>query len=90
MASYPFDDSAAHVREGHYSQSSDDTLFRHLARVYAANNPAMAKGEPKCEDDPNERFTNGITNGAAWYDVSGKKGVQWISPSHCPKMTEFR
>ena len=82
VASYPFDDSASHKKEGQYSRSSDDSLFRHLARVYAANNPAMDKGNPKCEDDPNERFKDGITNGAKWYDVSGKKGVPWISPSH--------
>uniref|UniRef100_A0AAY4D733 Peptidase M14 domain-containing protein n=1 Tax=Denticeps clupeoides TaxID=299321 RepID=A0AAY4D733_9TELE len=71
VASYPFDDSAAHDQEGHYSRSSDDALFRYLARVYAANNPAMEKGEPKCEDEPGKVFKDGITNGAEWYDVSG-------------------
>ncbi|XP_076138273.1 carboxypeptidase D [Alosa pseudoharengus] len=80
VASYPFDDSASHPNKGHYSRSSDDALFRHLARVYATNNPAMDKGEPNCPDDPTERFKDGITNGAAWYDVSG--GMQDFNYVH--------
>uniref|UniRef100_A0A3P9CRA6 Peptidase M14 domain-containing protein n=1 Tax=Maylandia zebra TaxID=106582 RepID=A0A3P9CRA6_9CICH len=34
VASYPFDDSASHEQEGHYSPSADDGLFRQLALVY--------------------------------------------------------
>ncbi|XP_026853521.2 carboxypeptidase D [Electrophorus electricus] len=71
VASYPFDDSASHVRYGFYSLSPDDALFRYLARVYAENNPVMSTGEPKCEGDPGETFKDGITNGASWYDVPG-------------------
>ncbi|XP_076831943.1 carboxypeptidase D [Brachyhypopomus gauderio] len=71
VASYPFDDSASHVRYGVYSRSPDDELFRYLARVYAENNPVMRTGEPKCEGDPGETFKDGITNGAQWYDVPG-------------------
>ncbi|KAL2096139.1 hypothetical protein ACEWY4_008287 [Coilia grayii] len=80
VASYPFDDSPSHQTEGYYSQSSDDALFRHLARVYAANNPAMDKGEPMCKDAPEERFKDGITNGAKWYDVPG--GMQDFNYLH--------
>lgn len=71
VASYPYDDSAAHATEGTYSRSPDDALFRHLARVYAENNPVMKTGEPKCQDNINESFLDGITNGAKWYDVPG-------------------
>ncbi|KAG5836722.1 hypothetical protein ANANG_G00231580 [Anguilla anguilla] len=71
VASYPFDDSASHDPEGHYSKSSDDSLFRYLARTYAERNPVMATGEPNCPDAPLETFKDGIVNGAEWYDVSG-------------------
>ncbi|XP_071756734.1 carboxypeptidase D isoform X1 [Centroberyx gerrardi] len=71
VASYPFDDSASHQREGHYSRSDDDSLFRYLARVYAQNHPVMKTGQPNCPDTPEETFKDGITNGAQWYDVPG-------------------
>uniref|UniRef100_A0A673G341 14-3-3 protein epsilon n=1 Tax=Sinocyclocheilus rhinocerous TaxID=307959 RepID=A0A673G341_9TELE len=71
VASYPFDDSVAHDTEGTYSRSPDDALFRYLARVYADNNPVMKTGQPKCEENINEIFEDGITNGAKWYDVAG-------------------
>ncbi|XP_038139891.1 carboxypeptidase D [Cyprinodon tularosa] len=71
VASYPFDDSASHQSEGHYSQSEDDTLFRYLALVYSRNHPVMKTGQPNCPDTPEETFKDGITNGASWYDVPG-------------------
>lgn len=71
VASYPFDDSATHDNMGTYSRSPDDTLFRYLARVYAENNPVMKTGQPMCEENINETFEGGITNGAKWYDVAG-------------------
>ncbi|XP_032357556.1 carboxypeptidase D isoform X1 [Etheostoma spectabile] len=71
VASYPFDDSASHQRQGHYSQSEDDNLFRYLALVFSQNHPVMRTGEPNCPETPEETFKDGITNGAAWYDVPG-------------------
>lgn len=71
VASYPFDDSASHEQEGHYSTSADDGLFHHLALVYSQNHPVMKTGKPQCPDTPEETFKDGITNGAAWYDVPG-------------------
>lgn len=71
VASYPFDDSASHQRQGHYSQSEDDSLFRYLALVYSKNHPEMKTGEPNCPDAQDETFEDGITNGAQWYDVPG-------------------
>ncbi|XP_056138809.1 carboxypeptidase D [Lampris incognitus] len=71
VASYPFDDSAFHQQRGQYSQSSDDGVFRYLARVYAENHPVMRTGEPNCPSTPEEKFKDGITNGAQWYDVPG-------------------
>uniref|UniRef100_A0A8C9YR82 Carboxypeptidase D n=1 Tax=Sander lucioperca TaxID=283035 RepID=A0A8C9YR82_SANLU len=71
VASYPFDDSASHQRQGHYSQSEDDSLFRYLALVFSQNHPVMKTGEPNCPEALEEIFTDGITNGAQWYDVPG-------------------
>ncbi|XP_077578171.1 carboxypeptidase D [Stigmatopora nigra] len=71
VASYPFDDSASHEKQDHYSRSADDSLFRSLALVYAKNHPVMKTGKPNCPDTPQETFKDGITNGAHWYDVTG-------------------
>ncbi|KAM6988122.1 carboxypeptidase D isoform 2-T2 [Tautogolabrus adspersus] len=71
VASYPFDDSASHQRQGHYSQSADDSLFRHLALVYSQHHDVMKTGQPNCPDTMDETFKDGITNGAQWYDVPG-------------------
>lgn len=72
VASYPFDDSALHQQQGHYSKAEDDKLFRYLASVYSQNHPGMKTGVPNCDDSPDETFENGIINGAQWYDVPGK------------------
>ncbi|XP_041796118.1 carboxypeptidase D isoform X2 [Chelmon rostratus] len=71
VASYPFDDSASHQRQGSYSQTADDSLFRYLAQVYSHNHPVMKTGQPNCSDDLEETFEDGIINGAQWYDVPG-------------------
>lgn len=71
VASYPFDDSSSHQETGFYSRSTDDKVFQYLARAYASNHPIMKTGHPKCKDEENEAFPDGITNGAHWYDVQG-------------------
>lgn len=68
VASYPFDDSKFHKVSGFKSASPDDALFQHLAETYSKSHPGMKTGT-SCPDD---YFTGGITNGAAWYDVPGK------------------
>ena len=45
----------------------DDSFFRHVALIYASNHATMTKGNA-CDGD---RFDQGITNGAKWYDVPG-------------------
>jgi hypothetical protein len=52
------------------SISPDDDVFRHLAIVYASNHPTMHLGYP-C-DVMDREFQGGITNGAAWYPLTGK------------------
>jgi carboxypeptidase D len=48
------------------SLAPDDQVFKYLARTYAANHPVMNTGH-----DCNETFSNGITNGAYWYQLDG-------------------
>lgn len=69
VASYPFDDSADHTESGKLSPAPDHPLFKHLALTYARNHPTMRTGHV-CLDD---NFDQGITNGAHWFDVPGKR-----------------
>ncbi|XP_076836499.1 carboxypeptidase D, b isoform X2 [Brachyhypopomus gauderio] len=77
MARYPFDDSDSHLMPGGYSPSHDDALYRHLAQTYTQNHPSMREGKPQCQDDPNEKFKDGVTNMADSHDVKG--GMQYFS-----------
>jgi phosphatidylethanolamine-binding protein (PEBP) family uncharacterized protein len=52
------------------SISPDDDVFRHLATVYASTHPTMHLGYP-CNNVDRE-FEGGITNGAAWYPLTGE------------------
>ncbi|XP_036264515.1 carboxypeptidase D isoform X2 [Pipistrellus kuhlii] len=71
VASYPFDDSPEHKAAGIYSKTSDDEVFKYLAKAYASNHPIMKTGAPHCPGEEDETFPDGITNGAHWYDVEG-------------------
>lgn len=70
VASYPFDSSKSQD-DSVYSKSPDDVLFRHLALTYAQNHPVMKTSTAHCPKYPDEKFPNGITNGAHWYNVPG-------------------
>jgi len=67
VASYPFDDSSSHVQSGRVSVAPDDSVFQHLAHLYADNHATMFRGNICPGDD----FAGGVTNGAQWYDVPG-------------------
>ncbi|KAH9640540.1 hypothetical protein HF086_001589 [Spodoptera exigua] len=58
------------------SRSPDDSLFKHLASVYASRNAEMRAGDT-C---PPEHFDGGLTNGAHWYSVQG--GMQDFNYVH--------
>lgn len=83
VANYPYDGNSKNLN-GQYAAAPDDKLFVHLAKTYAENHPTMYKGEhcyDICGDDRatllNERFKDGITNGAQWYVLYG--GIQdWV------------
>ncbi|KAG1951702.1 carboxypeptidase M [Pimephales promelas] len=70
VVNYPFDDNLEDVVR--YSKSSDDDVFRMLALAYSQENAQMHDGQP-CKELLlyEEHFKDGITNGAAWYNVHG-------------------
>ena len=57
VANYPYDGP----NSGAYSACPDDDLFIHISLAYADAHPNMESGG----------FSNGITNGAQWYAISG-------------------
>ncbi|XP_064459226.1 mucin-5AC-like isoform X2 [Ornithodoros turicata] len=71
VASYPYDNSpnAVYYSYSKASVTPDDDVFQHLARVYSFNHAYMYLGTP-CSSD-RQSFTNGTTNGAAWYPLAG-------------------
>lgn len=74
VSNFPYDDSAKDFQPGHNDQTApnltpDNLLFEHLAKVYSNAHKTMHLS-PKCPMF-NERFDKGITNGAAWYSVTG-------------------
>lgn len=80
VANYPYDGNKD-KDSGSYEATPDDSLFIHLATTYSKNHPTMYKGEhcfdicgPEQSSLLNERFPNGITNGAKWYVLYG--GIQ--------------
>ncbi|XP_050552630.1 carboxypeptidase D isoform X1 [Spodoptera frugiperda] len=76
VASYPYDDSSTGKECCEESRSPDDSLFKHLANVYASRNAEMRAGDT-C---PPEHFDGGLTNGAHWYSVQG--GMQDFNYVH--------
>ncbi|XP_046965552.1 carboxypeptidase M isoform X3 [Vanessa cardui] len=78
VASYPFDNtpSANNIINAVFqnyahtpSIAPDDDVFRHLALVYSNNHAKMSRGV-SCTSG-SSRFEKGITNGAAWYPLTG-------------------
>lgn len=51
------------------SLTPDEDTFRHLALTYSKNHNKMSKGV-SCKKLQTQ-FENGITNGAAWYPLTG-------------------
>ena len=52
------------------SLTPDDDVFKHLALTYSNNHPVMTRGKACKAGTPS--FSQGITNGAAWYPLTGK------------------
>ncbi|MBI2431312.1 MAG: carboxypeptidase regulatory-like domain-containing protein [Candidatus Hydrogenedentes bacterium] len=60
VVNYPYDDDG--VPSGVPAPTPDEELFQYLSLQYAMFNPPMYNSP---------EFENGITNGAAWYTISG-------------------
>ncbi|KAI5637245.1 zinc carboxypeptidase domain-containing protein [Phthorimaea operculella] len=72
VASYPFDNTPSAMFQSYAHSPSiapDDDVFRHLSLVYSNNHAKMSRGVSCKSGSP--RFPNGITNGAAWYPLTG-------------------
>ncbi|CAB0016010.1 unnamed protein product [Nesidiocoris tenuis] len=72
VASYPFDNTPNSMFQSYHSAPSltpDEDVFRHLALTYSQNHPSMHKGRSCKSGSP--AFPEGITNGAAWYPLTG-------------------
>ena len=66
VVNYPYDDDG--LPSGTDAPTPDDALFEKVARRYARLNPGM---------DASWQFPGGITNGCAWYSMTG--GMQdWL------------
>lgn len=75
VANYPFDDTAKDFSKNNdripvYNPTQEDALFKFLARTYSTAHTTMQSGTP-CPHFEDERFPEGITNGAGWYSVTG-------------------
>ena len=80
VANYPYDSS----EDGRsiYSKSPDDDIFIQLAKTYSFSHPTMHLGYA-CSD----RFEDGITNGADWYNVNGGMQDYNYLNSNCFEIT---
>ncbi|MEE8411639.1 MAG: M14 family zinc carboxypeptidase [Acidobacteriota bacterium] len=62
VANYPWDSNATASSVYSPTPAPDHDAFYSISRTYAQNNPPM---------DASSSFTDGVTNGAAWYAISG-------------------
>ncbi|XP_034945096.1 carboxypeptidase D isoform X2 [Chelonus insularis] len=79
VANYPYDDGPIEGKT-EPNPSPDDAVFKAISLAYSNIHPRMHLGKP-CPLPPgkrkwlmtvlDEKFPDGITNGAAWYSVSG-------------------
>ena len=67
VVNYPYDNSPSGRTV--YTASPDDDVFVALSLAYSQSHSTMWKGE-RCPGD-SDGFRDGITNGAAWYSVTG-------------------
>ena len=80
VVNYPFDNSESGLSVS--TLSPDDDVFKYVSLSYSKLNPEMYKGDT-CGD----HFPNGITNGAAWYNVNGGMQDYNYLHSNCFEIT---
>lgn len=69
VVNYPYDEGRGGRNE--YSMSPDDTTFRLLSRAFSLKHHTMAQPNHPCRRSIDFGRQQGITNGAAWYSVTG-------------------
>ena len=88
VANYPYDNSNTGLSV--YTACPDDDIFRQLALSYSKAHSTMHLGLP-CPGDRihphGNGFVDGITNGAAWYSVSGGMQDYNYMQSNCFEIT---
>ena len=87
VANYPYDDNPSGQTE--YTPTPDDDVFKQMALSYSKAHATMHLENPpwECKGVPPDHFTDGITNGASWYNVAG--GMQDYNYIHsdCMEIT---
>ncbi|NXW70067.1 CPXM1 carboxypeptidase, partial [Hirundo rustica] len=87
VVTYPFDMSRTYWKARELTPTPDDGVFRWLATVYAAANPAMAGARPRrCHHDDFARF-GGVINGARWHTVAGSMNDFSYLHTNCFEIT---
>lgn len=86
VVNYPYDETPD-GSDKRYAATPDDDTFRFLAKEYAKHHPTMSKlsspvksldskngaevKDPNCDQFDDDHFNDGVTNGAAWYNLKG-------------------
>ena len=83
VANYPYDNSVNGLSV--YTPTEDNDIFVQVARAYSHAHTTMSRGD-RCPMDATG-FTEGITNGAAWYSVSGGMQDYNYLHSNCFEVT---
>lgn len=79
VINYPFDATENEEDTSSYSATPDDQIFRYLAKSFAKNHKLMNDTaenrkylkKNKCDSEEDFIKQDSITNGAAWYSVTG-------------------
>ncbi|XP_046575808.1 carboxypeptidase D-like isoform X2 [Haliotis rubra] len=71
VVNYPWDSYPGASNIAKYSKSPDDDVFVHISKVYSYSHATMYNGLPCSNSSGDGGFEDGITNGAAWYPVTG-------------------